>query len=143
MAESTEKAEDDGSESAVPTSGQPLSQSVDEGLSDAHSSGQSSPDQQASPTPAPRTQINVSTNNPDHQATGDSDPEGKPGSPRASDVGDSKDGLEEFDWADLEDRFCVAMDKFKKVEEEIGEEFEEWLEVEFYREDMKRNSMDC
>lgn len=136
MPESEEKAED-----AVPTSGQPLSQSADEGSPSAHSSGRTSPGQQASPTPGPRSQISVSTNDPDPHSTGGNGPDGKHGSPRANDVGDSKDGLEEFDWADLEDRFCAAMDKFKLIEEEIGEEFQEWLEVAFYRDDI-RYSMD-
>ncbi|MCJ1429228.1 hypothetical protein MMC29_007141 [Sticta canariensis] len=129
MPESEQNAEDDHTGSAVPTSVEPLSQSVDEGLPDAHSSGRTSPGKQSSPKPAPISQTDQSTDDPDHQSNGGGEPEGKNGYPLANDVGDAKDVLEEFDWADLEDRFCAAMDKFKKTEEEIGEEFKEWLEL--------------
>lgn len=129
MPESEENAEDDRAGSAVPTPGQPLSYSVDEGPSGARSSRQTSPSQQSSPTPASRSQINGSTSDPDHQSNGGSGPAGINGSLLTDDVGDSKDALEEFNWAELEDRFCAAMDKFKKTEAEIGEEFKEWLEV--------------
>lgn len=133
MPESEENAEDDHTRSNIPTSGEPLSQSVDEGLPDAQSSGRTSPGKQSSPKPAPISQTNQSTKDPDHQSNGGGEPKGKNGDPLANDVGDPKEVLEEFDWADLEDRFCAAMDKFKKTEEEIGEEFKEWLEVGFYR----------
>lgn len=134
MPESEKKAEDARAENAVPTSGQPLSPSVDESPPDAHAPGRTSRGQPSSPTPAPRSHTNVSSNDPDHQLNEESELEGKNASPLANDVGDTKDVLEEFDWTDLEDRFCAAMDKFKKTEEEIGEEFKEWLEVGFYRE---------
>lgn len=134
MPESEENAEDGRAESDIPTSGQPLSQSVDEGPPDVNPSGRTSSGQQSSPTPAPRSQTHVSNNDPAHQSNGGSEPKGRNGSPSINDVGDSKDVLEEFGWDDLEDRFCAAMDKFKKIEEDIGEEFREWLEVEFYSE---------
>lgn len=129
MPESEENAEDGRAESDIPTSGQPLSQSVDEGPPDVNPSGRTSSGQQSSPTPAPRSQTHVSNNDPAHQSNGGSEPKGRNGSPSINDVGDSKDVLEEFGWDDLEDRFCAAMDKFKKIEEDIGEEFREWLEV--------------
>lgn len=139
MPESEENAEDEHTGSTVPTSGQPLSQSVDEGLPDAQSSGRTSPRKQSSPKPAPISRTNQSPNDPDRQSNGGGEPEGKNGYPIAKDVGDPKDVLEEFDWAELEDRFCAAMDKFKKTEEEIGEEFKEWLEVGFYRDITKQS----
>lgn len=132
MPESEENADDNRAGSAAPTPDQPLSHSVNEGPSDARSSRQTSPGQQSS-TPAPKSQINESTSDSDHQSNGGSGPAGMNGSLLTNDVGDSKDALEEFDWAELEDRFCAAMDKFKKTEAEIGEEFKEWLEVGFYR----------
>lgn len=131
MPESEENAENDHAGGAIPPSGQPLSQSINEGPPDAHSSGRTSPGQQSTPAASPRSQTNVSTNNPDHQSHEGSGPKVKNGAPSANDVGDSRDVLDEFDWDDLEDRFCAAMDKFKKTEEEIGEEFKEWLEVDF------------
>lgn len=131
--ESEENATGGRAESDIPTSGQPMSEGVDEGPPDAHPSGRTSPGQ-SSPTPAPRSQTNVSNNDSAHPSNGGGGPKGKNGSPSTDDVGDSKDVLEEFGWDDLEDRFCAAMDKFKKIEEDIGEEFREWLEVGFYRE---------
>lgn len=137
MPESGEHVEDDGAKSTVPPSGQPLSQSVDGDPPDSHSSGRASPEQQTTPTPAPRSQTNTATNDPAHQSNEGSEPEGKNEPPLANNIGNAKDVLEEFDWDDLEDRFCAAMDKFKKTEDEIAEEFKEWLEVGFHHEIIK------
>ncbi len=44
-------------------------------------------------------------------------------------VGPSKDPLEGFDWDELDERFAAAMDRFRKEEEDVQEEFREWLKV--------------
>lgn len=44
-------------------------------------------------------------------------------------VGDSKEPLEDFDWDDLEERFCRKMEECGEVEKELEGEFGEWLEV--------------
>ena len=46
-----------------------------------------------------------------------------------SQVGDSKEPLEDFDWEDLEERFCRKMEECGKVEKELETEFGEWQEV--------------
>lgn len=43
-----------------------------------------------------------------------------------------KEKLEDFDWDDLEARFCAQMEECRREEEVIGEEFREWVEVCFY-----------
>lgn len=41
----------------------------------------------------------------------------------------SKDPLEEYSWAELEERFAAQMEECRLKEVEIGQEFQEWLEV--------------
>lgn len=54
---------------------------------------------------------------------------GRQQSPSATEVGDSKLPLEDFDWDDIEERFCRKMEEFAKTEKELDEEFGEWLQV--------------
>ncbi len=49
--------------------------------------------------------------------------------PSATKVGDSKVPLEDFDWDDVEERFCRKMEEFAKTEKKLDEEFGEWLQV--------------
>lgn len=49
--------------------------------------------------------------------------------PEDDTLGSSKDPLEEYSWAELEERFAARMEECRLKEEEIGKEFQEWLEV--------------
>lgn len=49
------------------------------------------------------------------------------------DVSDPRESLGDFDWAELEARFCAKMEECSKAEEEIGNEFREWIEVAIQR----------
>ena len=64
--------------------------------------------------------------------TTDGDTDGRAGHRQhtpVTNIGDSKEPLDEFDWDDLEERFCMKMEECGKVEKELEEEFGEWLEV--------------
>lgn len=47
----------------------------------------------------------------------------------ATQVADTKEPLEDFDWDDLEERFCRKMEECAKAEKELEDEFGEWLQV--------------
>lgn len=56
--------------------------------------------------------------------------------PSKTQLGNSKDALESYDWQELEDRFAAKMKECQKREEELGREFRQWIEVGasiFYR----------
>ena len=46
-----------------------------------------------------------------------------------SQLGNSRDSLEDFGWEELQERFAKKMEECEKREEELGKEFKEWLEV--------------
>ncbi|KAL8826745.1 MAG: hypothetical protein Q9191_003613, partial [Dirinaria sp. TL-2023a] len=49
--------------------------------------------------------------------------------PEDDTLGSSKDPLEEYSWAELEERFAARMEECGLKEVEIWKEFQEWLEV--------------
>lgn len=127
-----------------PTSDQAVSGNVDEGTVEddegADSSSPKSPRLSTSPVPVPGSETNVTPDDPAHEA-GVNEQEKQQDSSSAVKVDNSKDSLEDFDWDDLEQRFCTAMEKFQKIEDEIGEEYRQWLQVRFLASLFQGNSL--
>lgn len=114
--------------SASPTSNPPLPHDVNEGTSVP---GRASPNVQATSAPAPSSETGgtPSSTETNHQAQSVTQQNDANHSLSTTGLGDSKDPLGEFDWNDLEVRFCAAMEGFKKIEDEISDEFKRWLDV--------------
>ncbi len=96
------------------------------------SAGDVSPSFRSSSAPAPSSMTLDSPQAVRNPANGDS--AGQKGchqqSPPAQ-VGDSKEPLDEFDWDNLEERFCTKMEECAKSEKALEVEFGEWLQVCF------------
>lgn len=94
-------------------------------------SNQSSPNPQPSPTPSHTSNIAIPPRDASHSPAKEHVPNRDgPESPRAGSK-EPQEALEHYDWDDLEARFLAEMEKCRKAEEEIGEEFKEWLAVRF------------
>ena len=94
------------------------------------STGKASPTSRSPSVPPPSSVTLESTQGTCQPANGDSVGQtGRHEPLPETQVNDSKKPLEDFDWDDLEERFCKKMEECGKVEKELEEEFAEWIEV--------------
>ena len=130
MSEIEDNAENKPDGSPVPSSDQSVLEDVDEGEPFADPSA---PKLSGPPTPSvpvSSSETSVKSDEPAHEAEVNEQEQPQDSLPTAE-VGSSRDSLGDFDWDDLEQRFCAAMEKFQKMEDEIREEYRQWLEVCF------------
>ena len=49
--------------------------------------------------------------------------------PTPDQLGSPRDGLDDYDWQELEERLAARMKECEAREEELGREFKEWVQV--------------
>lgn len=123
-------SEDGLAETSMPTSTPSVSEGMDKGTPRADSSGPKSPDPPQYTGAVPDPETNDTSDDPFHEREVNTQ-EVQQDTPAPADLGNARDPLEEFDWDDLEQRFCTAMEKFQKKEDQIGREYRQWLEACF------------
>ena len=130
MSENEDRIRPAGGESPANASNPPSPTKAQDSINVSNFADETSPAIHSSSVPVPSSITLDSPQALRHPTNGDTvDQHGRHQPSPRTQVGDSKEPLDDFDWDDLEERFHQKMAECGKVEKELEGEFNEWLQV--------------